>query len=107
MSSDTSGTMNERIPELTLGWRLKMALGHMTGQDMADALEVSRTSVSRWMSGRGTPPKSVYVKQWALITGTDMRWLLTGQQEAPHPMVLDEGLAAECAVRESNPQPAD
>lgn len=73
----------ERIPALTLGWRLKMALGDMAAQDMADALEVSRGTVSRWMADKGAPPKSIYVKQWALITATDSGWLMTGEQAPP------------------------
>jgi len=91
-----SDVAHEHIPELTLEWRLKMSLGKMTGQEMADALEISRTTISRWMSGRGKPP-SVYVKQWALITGTNMQWLLTGQQNTPQPGEPDEGRSA--AVR--------
>ena len=70
----------ERIPELTLGWRLKMALGPMHANEMAAALEISRTTISRWMSGRGRIPPTVYIRQWALITRTDPTWLLTGQQ---------------------------
>lgn len=74
---------HERIPALTLGWRLKMALGTMASHDMADALEVSRTTVSRWMADRGAPPRSVYVKQWALITRTNAEWLLAGRSQDP------------------------
>jgi len=65
--SRMSEQTNEHIPALTLGWRLKMALGHMAAHDMADALEVHRATVARWMADRGTPPRSVFVKQWALI----------------------------------------
>jgi transcriptional regulator with XRE-family HTH domain len=104
--SEISRRAHDRIPDLTLGWRLKMALGDMASQDMAKVLEVSRTTVSRWMGDRGTPPHTLFVRQWALITGTDPAWLLTGQQTAPQPAGPVEGLD-ECAVRELNPQPAD
>ena len=57
-----------------------MALGEMTAHQMADALEVHRATVGRWLSDKGAPPRSVFVKQWALITQTDPTWLLTGQQ---------------------------
>jgi len=60
-----------------------MALGNMSSSDMADALEVSRATVSRWMADHGAPPRSVYVRQWALISGTDPTWLLTGQKSSP------------------------
>ena len=72
-------TMQVHIPALTLGWRLKMALGNMSARDMADALEVHRVTVARWMADRGAPPRTVFVRQWALITQTDPTWLLTGQ----------------------------
>lgn len=78
-----SENAREHIPALTLGWRLKMALGDMAAQDMADALEVNRGTVSRWMADKGAPPRSVYVKQWALITATDSGWLLSGQDAPP------------------------
>jgi len=83
---------NEHIPALTLGWRLKMALGDMTAHQMADALEVHRATVGRWLSDKGAPPRTVFVKQWALITRTDSRWLLTGQKTAPHPDDPDGGM---------------
>jgi transcriptional regulator with XRE-family HTH domain len=75
-----SEAANERIPELTQGRRLRMALvqGRMSVQSMAEALEVSRATASRWMSDTGRPPRTVFIKQWALITGTDVQWLLTG-----------------------------
>ena len=92
---------HERIPELTLGWRLKMALGPMHVNEMADALEISRTTISRWLSDRIVPPK-IYIRQWALITQTDPTWLLTGQQTTPHPGP-DEGLNA--AVRREGLEP--
>jgi len=55
----------------------------MHANEMAAALDISRTTISRWMSGRGNPPK-VYVKQWALITRTDPNWLLTGLPSKPN-----------------------
>jgi transcriptional regulator with XRE-family HTH domain len=82
--TDMSEITNEHIPALTLGWRLKMALGGMAAHEMADALEVNRATVSRWMADKGAPPRSVYVRQWALITRTDASWLLTGVPSSPH-----------------------
>lgn len=69
-----------RVPTLTLGWRLKMALGDTPAHDMADLLGVSRATVSRWMNDTGAPPKAAYLKQWALITGVDYGWLDTGTE---------------------------
>lgn len=70
-----------RIPSLTLGRRLKLALdsSDVSAQDMAEALEVSRQTVSRWMKDRGARPRRVYVAHWALLTGVDPDWLETGR----------------------------
>ena len=80
---DMSDNAHEHIPALTLGWRLKMALGDMPAHEMADALNVVRGTVSRWMADKGTPPRAIYIRQWALITRTDPTWLLTGQVKNP------------------------
>jgi transcriptional regulator with XRE-family HTH domain len=74
----------ERIPPLTLGWRLKMALGNDPGsvQKMAAYLGVSRATLSRWMGDKGTPPKRAYIAQWSLQTGVPMEWLEQGIE--PH-----------------------
>ena len=74
------------IPQLTLGWRLKMSLGDMKRDDMAAILGVNPATVSRWMAGKGAEPKRAYVIQWALATGVDEEWLLTGRVPgAPQP----------------------
>lgn len=84
MTNMTEAT-HARIPHLTLGWRLKMALGDITAQDMADHLGVSRGTVSRWMADKGAPPKRVYILQWALLTDTAVEWLETGRVPADGP----------------------
>lgn len=100
------------VPVLTQGWRLQMALrqADMSVHDMADELGVSRSSLSRWMNDRGTPPRAAFVKQWALRTGVPYTWLATGEAENPRPGDPDGGSAADpalCARRDSNPQPSD
>src|SRR5665647_3920943 len=100
------------IPELTLGWRLQMALGHanLTVQEMADELGMSRGSLSRWLNDRGAPPRPVFIKAWALRTGVPAEWLLTGHAENPRPGDPDGGedlTAAERAREDSNLQPSD
>lgn len=67
-----------RIPELTLGWRLKMSLRGMSREQMADALGVDKATITRWMGDRGARPRRAYLSQWALITGVDREWLSTG-----------------------------
>lgn len=70
-----------RIPPLTLGWRLKMSLGDMKRDEMAEQLGVNPATISRWMADRGAPPKRAYLAQWSLITDTDLDWLETGDGE--------------------------
>lgn len=85
MSTQTHGS----VPELTLGWRLQMALGDMKVQDMADALGVSRATAGRWMHDKGAAPKRAYILQWALATGVDADWLETGRSPfSPEPLTF-------------------
>lgn len=101
----STSTIEHGIPTLTLGWRLKMALGEHKAEWMAEQLGVSRQTLSRWMADRGKPPARAYILQWALATGVDQKWLETGQTPAgPEP---DGGLDVERARRDSNPQPSD
>lgn len=79
MTTQTHGA----IPELTLGWRLQMALGDMSVQEMADHLGVSRTSCARWMHDRSEPKRGLLL-QWALVTGTDPEWLEHGSAPDPN-----------------------
>ena len=69
------------IPNLTLGWRLRMSLDYanISVQQMANQLGVSRTTLSRWMADKGERPKRAYLSQWALSTGVPFEWISTGQ----------------------------
>ena len=95
-------------PELTLGWRLQMALrqGGVGVRGMADELGMARNSVSRWMADRGPPPRAVFVTMGALRTGVPYHWIATGHAETPAQGDPDGGCAL-CARRDSNPQPSD
>lgn len=75
------------VPEWTLGWRLQRALAHagITSNDIADEMEVSRTTISRWLNDRGAPPRSPYVKQWALICRVPYDWLVYGDNGPTSP----------------------
>lgn len=76
---------SERIPELTLGWRLKMALGDMKRDDMAEVLGVNPATISRWMADKGSPPKRAYLAQWAFATGVPVEWLEIGRGPSTPP----------------------
>lgn len=68
------------IPEWTLGDRLDRALkhGHVSVEAMAHHLDVSRSTISRWLHDRGAPPKKLYVLAWAELCNVDRDWLLWG-----------------------------
>ena len=68
----------EGVPELTLGIRLRMALGAREAQWMAKLLGVSPTIVSRWMSDQVVPNLGM-IRAWAVIAGVDYEWLRTGK----------------------------
>ena len=72
--------MERNVPQLTLGWRLKMALSHAGVQAGAIAkdLGVNPATVGRWMGDKGAPPKRAYLRQWSWITRVDYDWLTTG-----------------------------
>lgn len=79
------------IPEWTLGWRLQRALAHsgMSVEQMARDLGVTRTTISRWLHDRGTP-RLVYIRQWALMTGVPLGWLVAGDEPVAAPDGGDE-----------------
>lgn len=81
--SHMSTAKHERVPQVTLGWRLKMALAHgdLRREEMATHLGVDPGTLSRWMADKGAPPKRAYLQMWALATNVDSGWLETGQEE--------------------------
>lgn len=82
-----STAKDERVPELTLGWRLKMALAHggLHREEMAIHLGVDPGTLSRWMADRGAPPKRAYLQMWALATEVDPDWLEHGKGSSAVP----------------------
>lgn len=79
------GNMSEQpdfghIPQLTLGWRIQMALAEagLKHQDLMDKFEVSRATVSKWCRDVGAPPKKFVVNEIAVMCGVPARWLIDG-----------------------------
>src|SRR5215471_16719244 len=83
MTEQPDGT----IPEFDLADRMRKALRESgTGvAEMAAYLDVTRHSVSNWISGR-RPPSTQTLRLWALRTGVSYDWLRTGRFGAPAPV---------------------
>lgn len=72
------------IPEWTLGDRLRKAR-ESTGLSMGEFAEkvgISRVTVGNAESGK-KQPLEVTLKRWALATGVNYEWLLTGKTPPP------------------------
>lgn len=88
-------------PELTLGWRIQMALDHggLKHKDLMDRFEVSRDTVSRWCRDIAPEPKKFVQNEIAVMCGVSARWLMNG----PSGRGPDDGGSR---PRESNPGPS-
>lgn len=97
-------TNRELVPEFDLADRMRKALriAGLTVQEMADYLGVTRTTVSNWINGH-VPPSKQTQRLWAMRSGVDFDWLVTG--ENPHQAVPDEGSVLLPRL-DSNQQPA-
>lgn len=85
--------------------RKSLRVSEVSVQEMADYLGVQRNSVGRWINGHTNPSRQT-LRLWALRTGVPFEWLETGRDaERPRPDGPDGG--EECAIRDSNPEPAD
>lgn len=62
--------------------RRTLRVSGASAQEMADYLDVSRTSVSNWINGRVTPGRQT-LRLWALATGFPYKWLETGEEPDP------------------------
>lgn len=74
-------TLEAVVPEWELSDRLRKALTHagISSTEMAEYLEVTRHTISNWINGH-TRPRPAELKMWALRTGVDYRWLVSGLQ---------------------------
>lgn len=80
------------IPEWTLGDRLRKAR-ESTGLgivEFAEKVGISRVTVNN-AEGNKKRPQQATLKMWALATGVNYEWLLTGETPAPS----DDGTGVE------------
>jgi transcriptional regulator with XRE-family HTH domain len=71
---------NERVPALTLGWRLKMSMdaAGLSRKDMAREMDVTESTISRWTNDGGKPPKRPNLVLWSQVTRVPLAWLEHG-----------------------------
>lgn len=83
---------NELVPQLTLGWRLKMALNmaNLSREQMAEALGVSPATVSRWMADKGAPPRRAFIQAWSNVTHVELHWLESGTMPDVGPTTMND-----------------
>lgn len=74
------------VPVITLGDRLGIALkfANMKTQEMADYLDVSRNTITNYVSERTHADKRTLML-WAMRTGVDLEWLQTGHAPTAPP----------------------
>lgn len=57
--------------------RKSLQLSGISSQEMADYLEVSRNTISRWINDEREPNRT-FVRLWSLRTGVPLAWIETG-----------------------------
>ena len=82
-----------KIPEIGVHHRLRIAreFAGLEQSELAEAMGISRQSISSAEAGR-TRPRKITLNAWALATGVPVTWLQTGEAPAD-PDGGDEGSA--------------
>jgi transcriptional regulator with XRE-family HTH domain len=75
---------DDGIPEITLGWRLRIAMERagLKAEDMAAQLGVHRGTITRWTHDIGKPPRAIYLHRWADLCHVKYAWL-AGEHARP------------------------
>jgi transcriptional regulator with XRE-family HTH domain len=68
------------VPEFDAADRCRKAREHaeLTQEELADRIEVARSTVSAYESGATLRPRRIVLRQWALACGVDPEWLIAG-----------------------------
>lgn len=72
------------VPEITLGWRLRIAMerANLKAEYMAEELGVHRGTITRWTHDIGRPPRPIYLRHWADLCQVRFEWL-AGEHARP------------------------
>lgn len=81
MSNSATNNHGGLIPQITLGWRLRMAMEHagLKADDLAAEFGVHRGTITRWTHDIGSPPRRIYIQRWAELCGVSVEWLAGDQ----------------------------
>ena len=68
------------IPEFTIHDRLRKAreASGLDQEQLAEAIAMSRTSVSNYETGAVSNPRKIVLNAWSLATGVPVQWITTG-----------------------------
>ena len=80
------------VPVFTIHDRLRKAreVAGLEQGELADRIDVARTTIGNYERGDISKPKRLVVRQWALACGVDFEWLWTGipsTEDGPNPEV--------------------
>ena len=102
----TAQSVTGTVPEFSVHDRLRKAREHsgLSQLELAEAMAVSRNTVSNYESGAVTNLRKLVLNAWALSTGVPVEWLRTGKTDPPSD---DPNGGDGCAIRDLNPEPAD
>lgn len=105
-SARGAGSEELHIPELTLGWRLRMAIetAGLSSDELGEMLGVSGSAVRRWANGTRAPKRGMLL-QTALICQVPAEWLITGK--IPEAVVAEQLEADSEAGRSDNHSDTD
>ncbi|QIK84875.1 helix-turn-helix transcriptional regulator [Sanguibacter sp. HDW7] len=96
------------VPFWTFGDRLRKArlTAGYDQREFAERIGATPSRIAHWETDRSLPRNQVAVaRRIELLTGIPATWILGLDAERPRPDGPDGG--EECAIRDSNPEPAD
>jgi len=79
-----ASTARYNVPEITLGWRLRISMEEagIKRDEMALRMGVTKATITRWTHDIGSPPRAIYLERWAEVTGVPLAWLTGDTRQA-------------------------